>query len=120
MAMERMKARRPEILAARQQLLEAARDVDQTKRNLGPRIDIEAGFGLVRNDLELAPIYNDPRSERIVSVNLSLPIVDWGQRKALTKRAASAEELAREVARRTELNLGTELTQLLEQWQTVQ
>lgn len=119
-ALERMKARRPEIMAARQRMLEAARDVDQTKRDLGPRIDIEAGFGFVRNDQELAPIYSDPRSERIVSVNLALPILDWGQRKALTKRAASAEDLAREIARRTELNLGTELTQLLEQWRTVQ
>ncbi len=120
MAMERMRARRPEILAARQRMLEAAREVDRTKKDLGPRIDIEAGFGFVRNDLELAPIYTDPRNERILSVNLALPILDWGQRKALTKRAASAEDLAREVARRTELNLGTELTQLLEQWRTVQ
>ena len=90
------------------------------RRDLGPRSDFEAGFGFVRNDAELAPIYNDPQNERILSVNLSLPILDWGQRKALTKRASSQRELAEEVARRTELNLGTELVQLLEQWQTVQ
>ncbi|MEM9928388.1 MAG: TolC family protein [Bacteroidota bacterium] len=119
-ALNRMANRRPEILAAQQAAMEAEREEDRVRRDFGPRIDIEAGFGFVRNDPELAPIYNDPQNERIVSVNLSLPILDWGQRKALTKRAASQRELAEEVARRTEMDLGTELVQLLEQWRTVQ
>lgn len=119
-ATELMNARRPEILAAQQRTLEAEREEDRVRRDFGPRIDFEAGFGFVRNDAELAPIYNDPQNERILSVNLSLPILDWGQRKALTKRASSQRALAEEVARRTELDLGTELVQLLEQWQTVQ
>lgn len=119
-ALEQMRNRRPEIIAAQQRIMAAARETDRVKRDLGPRIDIEAGFGFVRNDQELAPIYTDPRNERILSVNLSLPILDWGQRKALTKRAASEQDIAREIARRTEMDLGTELTQLLEQWRTVQ
>jgi len=119
-AISLMQQRRPEILAAQQRALEAEREEDRVKRDLGPRIDIEAGFGFVRNDENLSPIYADPRNERILSVNLALPILDWGQRKALTKRAASTRELAEEVARRTELELGTELLQLLEQWKTVQ
>lgn len=119
-ALNRMTNRRPEILAAQQRALEAEREEDRIRRDLGPRIDIEAGFGFVRNDEALAPIYNDPQNERILSVNLSLPILDWGQRKALTKRAASSREIAEEVARRTEMDLGTELVQLLEQWRTVQ
>ncbi|MFK8165044.1 MAG: TolC family protein [Lewinella sp.] len=119
-ALNRMTNRRPEILAAQQRALEAEREEDRIRRDFGPRIDIEAGFGFVRNDQELAPIYSDPQNERILSVNLSLPILDWGQRKALTKRAASGREIAEEVARRTEMDLGTELVQLLEQWRTVQ
>lgn len=119
-ALEQMQARRPEIMAARLRQTEAARTVDQTKRDFGPRIDIEAGFGFVRSDAELSPIYSDPQGERIVSVNLALPILDWGERRARTRRAASAEGLAREVTRRTELDLNNELIQLLEQWRTVQ
>ena len=115
-----MQQRRPEILAAQQRTLEAEREEDRVRRDLGPRIDLEAGFGFVRNGEEIAPIYSDPKNERILSVNLSLPILDWGERKALTKRAASARGLAEEIARRTELELGTELVQLLEQWKTVQ
>ncbi|WP_273447145.1 TolC family protein [Neolewinella agarilytica] len=119
-AAEFMLNRRPEILAARQQTMEADREVDRTKRDLGPRIDIEAGFGFIRNDEDLSPIYTDPRNERILSVNLSMPILDWGQRKALSKQATTNRSLAEEVARRTEMDLGTELVQLLDQWRTVQ
>lgn len=119
-ALGHLNARRPEIMAARLRQTEANRDVDQAKKDFGPRIDIEAGFGLVRSDPQLAPIYSDPQGERIVSVNLSLPILDWGERRARVRSANANAELAREIARRTELDLGTELLQLLEQWRTVQ
>lgn len=119
-AKQQMLNRRPEIMAARQRIRLAERDIDQTKRNLGPRVDIEAGFGFVRNDQELSPIYTDPQNERILSVNLALPILDWGQRKALTRQAATNRDLATEIARRTEMDLNTELVQLLAQWITVQ
>ncbi|MEO0733379.1 MAG: TolC family protein [Bacteroidota bacterium] len=119
-ALNYLQNRRPELLAARQRTLEAERDEDRIRRDLGPRIDLEAGFGFVRNDPELAPIYTDPRNERILSVNLSMPILDWGQRKALGRRAASAHNLAQEAERRTEIDLNNELIQLLDQWKTVQ
>jgi len=80
-ALSHMQNRRPEIIAAQQRTLEAEREEDRIRRELGPRIDIEAGFGFIRNDQDLAPIYTDPRDERILSVNLSMPIVDWGQRR---------------------------------------
>ena len=118
-ARQLLQSRRPELLAARLREREAARNVDRTQKDLGPRIDIEAGFGLIRNDEDLGPIYSDPRSERILSVNLALPILDWGERRARVRAAETSRELATEIARRTELELGTELTQLLEQWRTV-
>lgn len=119
-ALQHLRNLRPEIMAARLRQAEANRDVDQAKKDFGPRIDVEAAFGFVRSDPELAPIYSDPRNERIVSVNLSLPILDWGERRARVRSASANAELAREIARRTELDLGTELVQLLEQWRTVQ
>ena len=118
-AIDQMLARRPELLAARADVRRAERNVDQVRRDFGPRIDVEAGFGLVRNDTELAPIYRDPRDERLLSVNLSLPILDWGERRARRRQAESQRELAGEVARRSELDLRGELAQLLEQWRTV-
>ena len=119
-AKQRMLARRPELLAARQRTRLAERDLDQTRRDLGPRVDIEAGFGFIRNDQELPPIYTDPREERVLSINLSLPILDWGQRKALKNQAETNRDLAVVIGQRAEQSLNAELEQLLEQWRTVQ
>ncbi|OAV42672.1 TolC family protein [Lewinella sp. 4G2] len=116
----KMLQRRPELLTAAQSTREAEREVERTKRDLGPQINLEAGFGFVRNDENLPPIYTDPQNERIVSVNVSLPILDWGQRKNLRRQAETNRDLTLEIARRTRLDLTTELTQLLDQWITVQ
>lgn len=118
-ALLRLRARRPELLAAHLRQREAARETQRTGRELGPRIDLEAGFGYIRNDAALPPIYNDPREERILSLNVSLPILDGGERRARLGQAAAARELADDLARRRERELTTELTQVLEQWTTV-
>ena len=115
-ALDRLRRYRPELLAAELRRREADRERDRVRRDFGPRIDIEAGYGFIRNDDALSPIYNDPREERILSVNLALPLVDWGERRARVQQATTSQELAREVARRTELDLTSELTQLLDQW----
>lgn len=111
---------RPELLDIRRQVLEAERETDRIKRDLGPRFDLEASLGLVRGANELEPIYTDPQSEAIVSLRFSVPILDWGERRALTKQAATEIALARQLGERTEKQLSSELVQLLDQWETVQ
>lgn len=118
-ARAQMLRNRPEPLVARERVLLAERELERTRRELGPQIDIQAGFGLIRNAPELAPIYQDPQDERLLSVNLALPILDWGERKALTRRAAGERDLAEQLADRAELDLDAELRLLYEQWELV-
>ncbi len=110
---------RPELLEIQQQILTAEREQDRVRRDLGPRLDLEAAFGLIRGAAELAPIYKDPQNERIVSLRMSVPILDWGQRRALGRVAAADAELARNLGRRIENGFRGQLRQLLEQWETV-
>ena len=119
-ALQRLRAQRPELLDARRRVLEAERETERIRKALGPRLDLQAGFGLVRGASEIAPIYTDPQSELIVSLNVSVPLLDWGERKALTERARLDSRLANEIGQRTATNLETELLQLLQQWPLVQ
>jgi outer membrane protein TolC len=112
-------ADRPELLEITRRALAAEREADRIKRDLGPRLDLDASIGLIRNADELDPIYNDPQNERIVSLTFAVPLIDWGERRALNKRAATEVVLARQLGQRTELNLQSQLTQLLDQWRTV-
>ncbi len=110
---------RPELLDITRRTLEAQREADRIKRDFGPRLDLDASIGLIRNADQLDPIYTDPQNERIVSLTFAVPLVDWGQRRALNKRAATEVALAQQLGQRTELNLRSQLTQLLDQWTTV-
>lgn len=112
-------ADRPELLEITRRALAAEREADRIKRDFGPRLDLDASIGLIRNADELDPIYNDPQNERIVSLTFAVPLIDWGERRALNKRAATEVALARQLGQRTELNLQSQLTQLLDQWRTV-
>ena len=112
-------AARPELLEIARRTLEAERDADRLKRQLGPRLDLNASIGLIRNADELDPIYADPQNERIVSLTFAVPLIDWGERRALNTRAATEIALVRRLGERTQLSLQSQLTQLLDQWRTV-
>jgi outer membrane protein TolC len=112
-------ADRPELLDIQRQALEAQREADRIKRDFGPRLDLNASIGLIRNADEIDPIYTDPQNERIVSLTFAVPLLDWGQRRALNKRAQTEVALARQLGQRTANELDGQLTQLLDQWRTV-
>ncbi|MEM8583948.1 MAG: TolC family protein [Bacteroidota bacterium] len=78
---------RPEWLEAQAAILNAERDIDQARRDNGPRLDLLASFGLVRSDENLSEVYSDPQREEIIQLQLSLPIVDGGTRRAAIRQA---------------------------------
>ncbi|WP_116126320.1 TolC family protein [Lewinella sp. IMCC34183] len=113
-------AQRPELLQIRQRVLQAEREADRIKRDYGPRLDLNASIGLIRNADELEPVYRDPQNERVVSLTFAVPLLDWGERRALNERAQSEIELSRQLGDRRENQLEGQLTQLLDQWATLQ
>ena len=110
---------RPELLQLQQRVLEAEREADRIRRDYGPRLDFNASIGLIRNADELEPIYRDPLDERVVSLTFAIPLLDWGERSALNRRAQTEVELARRLGERLDNELEGRLTQLLDQWSTV-
>ena len=113
-------AGRPELLDITRQNLLAQRDADRTKRDLGPQLNFNASIGLIRGAETLEPVYTDPRDEATLSLTLAIPIVDWGERKALNKQAETLVALTRVQGKRVEQSLDNRLTQLLDQWTTIQ
>ena len=112
-------AARPELLDLTRQVLEAEQRADRVRRDFGPRLDLNASIGLIRNADALDPIYSDPQNERTVSLTFAVPLVDWGERRARNKLAATEVALAQQLGQRTQTNLQSQLTQLLDQWGTV-
>ncbi|MEL6141413.1 MAG: TolC family protein, partial [Bacteroidota bacterium] len=115
-ALKKSLTRRPEVLTNARRLLEARRDVEQTKRNFGPQINLTASVGLVRSDPKLEPIYSDPQTEQVLSLNLSVPIVDWGERKQVIKQNETQLEFVMTQNERDIRDLESQVNLVVNQW----
>lgn len=115
-ALRLARARRPETISQQRRVLEAERDLEQTKRQFGPQLQFNASLGLVRSDPELSNIYSDPQSEQIVSLQFSIPILDWGERKLAVKQATVQRDFVQLQNQREQLSLENNLLLAVDQW----
>lgn len=107
---------RPELKTNERTWLEIQRDQERTARTLGPQLQLAASVGLVRSDMELAQIYRDPQTEQILSLNLQVPILDWGERKKAIAQVEQRMELLAQSNQRAQLELENRLRLAVGQW----
>lgn len=88
-ALDYARQHNPDFLANKQELLEAEREVDRTKKssNFDASFSASVGFNQVANDFRSA--YRDPLQQDVVSIGLTIPLVDWGVRKGRANMAVN-------------------------------
>lgn len=84
---------RSRTLEFRRRLLVAERNVEQARRSSGPSISLEGSLGFTQTSPELSEAYNNLLDQESVRLTLSLPIADFGLRKAQKEIAKSNLEL---------------------------
>ena len=95
----------PSILARRQAVLEAERDVNRTlvESRFNASVNASIGFNQVAPNFGRA--YNDLKRQDLVSVSLSVPLVDWGVRKGKYNMARNTLNVSRIEGRQEELSV---------------
>lgn len=95
----------PAFLQLRQQILEAEQQVDKTKKEtlFNASLSASIGFNQVADNFKDA--YRDPLQQDIVSVSLSIPLVDWGVRKGKYNVAKNNLNVTQISARQEELTV---------------
>ena len=93
----------PTFLDLRQQILEAEQQVDKTKKEAMFNASVNASIGFNQVASKFKNAYRDPLQQDIVSVSVSIPLIDWGVRKgkhniaknnlSVTQISAKQEEL---------------------------
>lgn len=73
--------RRPEHLDFRKQILEAEKALEQAGKENGWQATLFATLGYVGTGSQFSHSYQNPQSENMVQVGLSIPILDGGRRK---------------------------------------
>lgn len=71
----------PGFLELQQQILEAEQEVDRTKKEALLNASLRASVGFNQVAEKLKDAYRDPLQQDVVSVSVSIPLVDWGVRK---------------------------------------
>lgn len=115
-ALKLSRTRRPETITQQRRLLEAQRDLERTRKEFGPQLQFNASLGLVRSDPELSKIYSDPQNEQIVSLQFSIPILDWGERKLSIKQATATRDFVEQQNDQEQLSLENDLLLAVDQW----
>lgn len=99
------KENNPDFLRLRQQILEAEQQVDKTKKEALMNASFRASVGFNQVADKLKDAYRDPMQQDVVSVSVSIPLVDWGVRKGKHNVAKNNLNVTEISSRQTELSI---------------
>ena len=104
------KANNPSLLAHEQSILEAQQSVDRTSKELYFNASVNASIGFNQAGERIADAYHRPLAQNVVSVGVSVPLVDWGVRKGKLNMARGNLNVVEIAAKQEEMSIEQEVT----------
>ena len=95
----------PKFLDLRQQILEAEQQVDKTKKETLFNASFNASIGFNQVSSKFRDVYRDPLQQDLVSISISIPLIDWGVRKGKYNIAKSNLSVTQTSSRQSEISL---------------
>ncbi|MDR1584412.1 MAG: TolC family protein [Prevotellaceae bacterium] len=95
----------PDYLDNRQNVLEAEREFERAQKNAKFNATLSASFGLNNTADIFIDSYRQPLQQNVVSVGLSIPLVDWGVRKGLINMTRNTLNITKISVQQRELSL---------------
>lgn len=105
MAMALARENNPTYLEQRQNVLEAERDVDRTKKESRFNVSFNASVGFNQVADNIGDAYRDLLQQDLVSFSISVPLIDWGVRKGKYNMAKNNLNVVKIAARQEEISL---------------
>lgn len=112
-AIEYAKENSVEILSSEKNVLESRQKVEQQRISRYFDATINASVGLHQISEEFRDAYKNPLNEQVVSVGVSIPIANFGRRKAKHLQAVVSLENSMLSAEKTQENITNEITSLV-------
>ncbi|MDE7148012.1 MAG: TolC family protein, partial [Duncaniella sp.] len=108
-ALAMAKKNNPPLLGHRQTILEGEREFSRAKAEsrFNASVNASVGFNQVADDFSGA--YRSPLRQDLVSVSISVPLIDWGVRKGKVNMARNNLNVSRIAARQDELSVEEDL-----------
>lgn len=93
-ALQEAYANRADAIAFGRRLLEAERDVVKAEKDGGINATLTANLGFSNRGATLTDVYRSPQNQELITLSLSLPLLDWGRRESSVKTAQANQTLA--------------------------
>lgn len=93
--LEQARKNNPDIVRFNRQVLEAERWLEENRKETGFTANLKATVGFNQNALELTDTYKGIKPSQTASISISVPILDWGQRRGKIKMAQSNLDLVK-------------------------
>ncbi|MBI9060937.1 MAG: TolC family protein [Marinilabiliaceae bacterium] len=115
-AMRYMQENNPKMLGFDEQMLLANQDVSRTRANSGMKAFVNANLGINKKADEFKELYNPPfGDEKGVSVGISMPILDWGERRGQIQMSKASRDETEAQVKQDRIDLEQSvITQILE------
>ena len=88
---------------------QAERNVDKTKKESRFNASVNASIGFNQVADNFGDVYHKPMQQDLVSVSVSIPLVDWGVRKGKYNMARNNLNVVKTSARQDEISLDEEV-----------
>lgn len=99
------KQNNPRYLTSKQQILESQQQLDKTRRESMFNAGFSASVGFNQVAESFRNVYRNPLQQDIVSLTLSVPLVDWGVRKGRYNMAKNNLNIVQLTAQQNETSL---------------
>ena len=103
------KANNPQLLQLKQNILEARQQVDRTKNESRFNASINASIGFNQVADNFGDVYHNPMQQDLVSVSVSIPLIDWGVRKGKYNMARNNLNVVQISSRQSETSIDEEV-----------
>lgn len=108
-ALRLSKENNPDYLSMRQQVLEGERNVDRTRQESRFNASLTASIGFNQTANNFKDAYANPMRQELVSLSVSIPLIDWGVRKGRYNMAQNNLNVVKTSARQEEISLEEEV-----------
>ena len=99
----------PQLLDLKQKVLEAEQTVDKTKKESRFNASVNASIGFNQVADNFGAVYHKPMQQDLVSVSISIPLVDWGVRKGKYNMARNNLNVVKTSSRQDEISIEEEV-----------
>lgn len=104
-ALQYARENNPDFMGYKQEMLEAEREVDRTKKSSNFEASISASVGFNQVADNFAGAYKKPLQQDVVSIGLTIPLMDWGVRKGRANMARNNLNVTKISIQQKELSL---------------